>query len=472
MTLTDSGLTDCHERRWNALLEWLQGHGMMVDEDHLPVRPKNVAGARLGLFAIVDIPPRTPILTLPSKAKINMATLGHYPYSKRLTATQLISLHLLLYKPAPGCESDDPHFAPYISILPRDFGDHPLTWAVHRTLGAGSREEHSLLRLLPPSVLSDLLLLERRFWKDWEAVLLYLDDLPDLSSPRRRPRTQSELILDFVWAWLNVNTRCLYDDLGLGKDNNMSLCPVFDFANHAWMQPTMEPVRAAGSEIWRPGRCSPGGDGNTDLVCVSCERGIVRDQEVTLSYGWHSNRTLFVEYGFANAITSEELMSGVYPGQVNVQDIVTTWLDCRGELGTFVKGTLEAEGYWGDWTIHCSPLPTQASFRLITALRLYHSFPEGAGVWSEEETTAASRRWRDTILGHEEVVSEENEKACEESIGEICEVVIKRAERGIEAVKEDMRMESEVSEWFQDVLVAVDFLWFEERAVAKAMLIA
>jgi hypothetical protein len=93
-------------------------------------------------------------------------------------------------------------------------------------------------------------------------------------------------------------------------------------------------------------------------------------------------------------------------------------------------------------------------------------------VWSEEETTPASRRWRDTILGHEEVVSEENEKACEESIGEICEVVIKRAERGIEAVKEDMRMESEVSEWFQDVLVAVDFLWFEERAVAKAMLIA
>ena len=103
-----------------------------------------------------------------------METLGHYPYSKRLTATQLISLHLLLYKPAPGCESDDPHFGPYISILPQDFGDHPLTWAVHRTLGAGSREEHSLLRLLPPSVLSGLLLLEKRFWKDWEAVRLYL----------------------------------------------------------------------------------------------------------------------------------------------------------------------------------------------------------------------------------------------------------------------------------------------------------
>jgi len=116
----------------------------------------------------------TPLLTLPSKTKINMETLSYYPYSNRLTATQLMSLHLLRYRPAPGCESADPHFGPYISILPRDFGDHPLTWIVHRTLGAGSREEHKLLCLLPPSVLSDLVLLERRFWRDWEALRLYL----------------------------------------------------------------------------------------------------------------------------------------------------------------------------------------------------------------------------------------------------------------------------------------------------------
>jgi hypothetical protein len=190
--------------------------------------------------------------------------------------------------------------------------------------------------------------------------------LPDLSSPPLKPRVPSDLILDFVWAWLNgrvvafqlliellsidivtVNTRCLYDDLGLNKDNNISLCPVFDFANHVWMHPTMEPVRAARSEILQLGRRSPDGGGNTDLVCVSCEKGIARSQEVTLSYGWHSNRTLFVEYGFANAITSEDLMSGAYPGEVNLQDIVTTWLDCRGETGSFVKRTLETEGYWG-----------------------------------------------------------------------------------------------------------------------------
>lgn len=85
--------------------------------------------------------------------------------------------------------------------------------------------------------------------------------------------------------------------------------------------------------------------------------------------------------------------------------------------------------------------------------------------------SAASRRWRDTILGHEEEVSEENERACKESVEKICEVVIKRAERGTEAVKEAMRTGSEGSEVFRNVLAAVKTLWFEEQAVAKAMLL-
>jgi len=81
----------------------------------------------------------------------------------------------------------------------------------------------------------------------------------------------------------------------------------------------------------------------------------------------------------------------------------------------------------------------------------------------------ASRRWRDTILGHEEEVSEENERACKESVGKICEGVIKRAERGTEAVMEAMRTEGE--ERYRNVLVAVKLLWFEEHVVAKAMLV-
>lgn len=123
--------------------------------------------------------------------------------------------------------------------------------------------------------------------------------------------------------------------------------------------------------------------------------------------------------------------------------------------------------------IHSSPLPTHASFRLITALRLYHSLPASVRVWSEEEMAAASRRWRETILGHEEEVSEENEQACNESVGKIREVVIKRAERGTEAVEEAMRLESDGDDGYgyQNVLVAVKLLWLEEQVVAKAMFV-
>jgi len=116
----------------------------------------------------------TPLFTLPSKTKINAETLRHYRHSDLLTATQLISLHLLLYRPVDGRESVDPNFGPYISLLPRDFGSHPLTWAVHRTLGVASHEEYTLMDLLPPSVLTELHLLEKRFWTDWEAVRQYL----------------------------------------------------------------------------------------------------------------------------------------------------------------------------------------------------------------------------------------------------------------------------------------------------------
>ena len=59
-------------------------------------------------------------------------------------------------------------------MLPRDFDSHPLTWAVHQTLGLASREECKLMDLLPPSVLAELLVVDRRFWADWEAVHQYL----------------------------------------------------------------------------------------------------------------------------------------------------------------------------------------------------------------------------------------------------------------------------------------------------------
>ncbi|KAI0273614.1 hypothetical protein BC834DRAFT_966115 [Gloeopeniophorella convolvens] len=467
-----AGLAD--ERRWRALLEWLKGHRMLVDSEHLLVqrRTTTASGAGNGLFATTDVPRQAPLFTLPGSAKLNARTLAHYPNSKQLTATQLIALHLLLFRPTVGKESDDRLFGPYISILPRDFGSHPLTWIVHRTLGAASREESTLLDLLPPSTLAALGSLEERFWKDWGTVRLYLDGSPEVIAPRHRAREESEWTLNFMWAWLNVNTRCLYDDLGLDKENNISLCPIFDLANHAWAQPTMEPVRTAESEVWDGP--SSGDKDNSDLVCVSHNTGIEQDQEVTLKYGWHPNRTLFVEYGFVNSISAgaEEIGAGTYPGEIEVQDIIEGMLERRGKAGAFMKRTLSAEGYWGDWTLHSTPIPGQASFRLITALRLYHVFSSGwdGEVRTEEDMSAASRRWRETIMGQEEVVSEANERACAESIRAICAETLRRAEEGMSAVDEAMRLGGD--ERYLSAWRSVRMLWAEERSVAAALLTA
>src|ERR1700709_2393253 len=91
----------------------------------------------------------------------------------RLTATQMISLHLYLNRPHGSEDSLDPHYGPYISTLPREFDSHPLTWFVRSKIGMES-EGISLLGYLPPSVLASLVKLHERFCQDWAAVQAYL----------------------------------------------------------------------------------------------------------------------------------------------------------------------------------------------------------------------------------------------------------------------------------------------------------
>ena len=123
-----------------------------------------------------------------------------YPPDIRvLTAVQLISMHLFIWRPKADEDSADPVFGPYISILPRDFASHPLTWLVLSKLGKADGMQISLLDRLPPSVLAALHHLQARFWDDWYNVQAFLvskrSDLPhysDLSrcSGRRSPQRQ------------------------------------------------------------------------------------------------------------------------------------------------------------------------------------------------------------------------------------------------------------------------------------------
>ena len=71
------------------------------------------------------------------------------------------------------------------------------------------------------------------------------------------------------------------------------------------------------------------------------------DGEIFLRYGGHSNQTLFAEYGFVNIVSNEDMKSGTYPAEVDVQSIVVELFEGQGSVGTWLQTILEKEGYWG-----------------------------------------------------------------------------------------------------------------------------
>jgi hypothetical protein len=169
-------------RLWPSLLLWLDGHGM--ETSTLPVEPREITGAGYGLVAVRHIPPATRIFTVPASALLNRDTLQpHYSPNPVLSGTQLISLHLLIYRPIDHLPSTDPLFGPYISVLPTSFHAHPLTWLWKERIerNANSVESH-LLALLPPRVVRDLERVARTFYADWDKVYTYL---VRLTSPYR-----------------------------------------------------------------------------------------------------------------------------------------------------------------------------------------------------------------------------------------------------------------------------------------------
>lgn len=129
----------------------------------------------------------------------------------------------------------------------------------------------------------------------------------------------------------------------------MTLCPILDFANHAPSRTHITPV--AVSSIFPPTLGSSkrkskylGGD---YTFVSSSEFPIVKDEELSLKYGAHSNRTLFIEYGFVNGWKAGECRNGRFNGEVDVEAHVTELFNARADVGAWMRDLLEEEGYWG-----------------------------------------------------------------------------------------------------------------------------
>ena len=127
-----------------------------------------------------------------------------------------------------------------------------------------------------------------------------------------------------------VNTRCIYHRIKPSPEDseNVTLCPIVDFANHTRMSPQISPAIST----------ADGGD----FGVISCSgESIKPGDELFLTYGRHANRTLFVEYGFIDV--------SPFPnddGEVDIQDLVESLIDSKGH-GICLREILIGEGYWG-----------------------------------------------------------------------------------------------------------------------------
>ena len=137
-----------------------------------------------------------------------------------------------------------------------------------------------------------------------------------------------------------MNTRCLHyqlfnEDLPL---TNLTLCPIIDFANHTTDSslPHLQPAPQASLSERQPR--SPRQKHFTFLSSGSVNSSGV---ELFLRYGGHSNKTLFVEYGFIDERADPSLI------EVDVADVVESLMDKRGTMGDGLRRILEEERFLG-----------------------------------------------------------------------------------------------------------------------------
>lgn len=153
----------------------------------------------------------------------SLTLVPHYPVSRsKLSCTQYISLHLMLHRPSNDhSHSTDPLYSPFISVLPREFDSHPLSWLwkEHRQ-SCTAVIETQLLNALPEHIITKLNRMYGLFTSDWIRIkdylvcalmsnTLFLTYPPQKENPtvaHRRSYSTYDIALwepDYLWAWLN-----------------------------------------------------------------------------------------------------------------------------------------------------------------------------------------------------------------------------------------------------------------------------
>ncbi|KAG8756245.1 hypothetical protein FRC14_003260 [Serendipita sp. 396] len=363
-----------------------------------------------GLAATKDVEANQPLFTIPKSCLLNADTLHKWAKKHSVThlsSVQLLTCYLALYK-AQGEELDASPYTPYLQSLPFDFDFHPLSWLVNNN--------QRMVEKLAEETKYKLIKVQDRFKQDKQAVS---NQFPALSTG------------DILWAWLNVNTRSLYYGCKRSRSHqdNITMCPLLDFANHS-----LGATNFNTSEFRRAGHPIP--------TMIAPKNGLRSEEQVYLLYGFHSNQTLFVEYGFTASIS---------PPELSIDSRVVTRFG-KTEGGAEKRALLEARGYWGDWTLHADPTPAHPSYRLIPALRLLHV---------SLQDQSALQRWEATVNGELDEISPQNSERMRNTLKELC------LELQEEAAAHLSPLDALIEEGFS--MASIQQLWLEQHDICTAI---
>lgn len=230
------------------------------------------------------------------------------PISKwlQLTAFQRTALYICLEKK----RKENSFWCAFISSLPKleelDFA--PIVWEVESEL-TGSKAA-DFFELLPRSSRNHAKKILVRFNEDYTAVSEFL------TAAKSEPLNKME----FLWAWMCINSRCLYMSFPSSKAeaDNFTLAPYVDFLNHDCDEKCAIKIDSRGFLV---------------ISCVDHAAG----QELLFSYGPHSNEFLLCEYAFTM--------------ETNKWNNLDVSHHIEGIMNDAQKSFLREQGYYGDYTI-------------------------------------------------------------------------------------------------------------------------
>lgn len=232
-----------------------------------------------------------------------------------LSSFQLLAIYLVLEKER-GAAS---FWKPFIDMLPaiEELSLAPVVWKVLQVPHCDD-----LWRMLSRSARKHAESVVARFEKDYAVVC----DLPSVPAFER---------LSFLWAWMCINSRCLYMLMPQAKDtsDNFTMAPYVDFLNHLNEDQCGIKIDPHGFHVLTSSAYKP-------------------QEELYFSYGPHSNEFLLCEYGFTLPHNKWNY--------IDITDFILPLL--RPEQVSFLKDM----GYYGDYTVNTEGMSFRTEIALAT----------------------------------------------------------------------------------------------------------